>query len=98
MISQEGAFVQFVLHTVMWFRTIYCTVTKGAARLTSVNLTECINVYMSIMQCVCVFYILVQLLSSLNRLSLLLFRLIQRHRLCPARRLSGRSETHGSPL
>lgn len=57
-----------------------------------------INVYMPIMQSVCVFCILVQLLSSLNRFSLLLFRLIQRHRLCPAHRLSGRSETRGSPL
>lgn len=47
---------------------------------------------------VCVFCILVELLSSLNRFSLLLFRLIQRHRLCPAHRLSGRSETRGSPL
>lgn len=65
---------------------------------TDFNKLDRINVYMSIMQSVCVFCILVQLLSPLNRFSLLLFRLIQRHRLCPARRLSGRSETRGSPL
>lgn len=80
--SQLMVSVQFVLHT---FRHFWSQ--KVAARL-----------YFYRAKCVCALHVLVQLLSSLNCFSLLLFRLIQQHRLCPARRLSGRSETHGNPL
>lgn len=57
-----------------------------------------VHLFVHILHTLCVCTSWSTSLSSLNCFSLLLFRLRQRHRLCPARRLTGRSETRGNPV